>query len=98
MRRSEKTTAPVRVGDCAGQQPEFVRVPDVQRLGGIKRGLTYRKISDGTFKSILLREPGNKSGIRLIYWPSVREYLHRMMKEQSVGHATPALAPEGVAR
>lgn len=63
------------------QDPEFVRVPDLQRLCGLKRGLAYRLISNGTVKSVLLRERGNKQGVRLVYWPSVREYLFGVMAE-----------------
>jgi predicted DNA-binding transcriptional regulator AlpA len=92
MRRKILTTSPARPGDCSGQQPEFIRVPDVQRLSGIKRGLTYRKIADGTFKSVLLREPGNVQGVRLIYWPSVREYLLKLMAQQEAAPAKPAQA------
>lgn len=77
------TSAPVEPANVANREPEFVRVPQLTSLAGIKRGLTYRKIADGTFKSVLMREPGNKSGIRLVYWPSVKAYLHGLMKEQA---------------
>ncbi len=79
----EMTTAPVQAGGPANVDPEFVRVPQLYPRAGIKRGLAYRKIRDGTFKSVLLREPGNKSGCRLVFWPSVRQYLHRLMEEQA---------------
>jgi hypothetical protein len=78
------TGAPVQApGNIANRDPEFVRVPQLQALAGIKRGLAYRKIADGTFKSVLMREPGNKAGIRLVYWPSVKGYLHDLMRCQS---------------
>jgi hypothetical protein len=57
-------------------------VPQLFPRAGIKRGIAYRKINDGTFKSVLLREPGNRQGVRLVYWPSVKAYLHRLMAEQ----------------
>ena len=78
-----KTVEPVKPGTFSSDEPEFIRVPDVQRRAGIKRGICYRKIGDGTFKSVLLREPGNRLGVRLIYWPSVRAYLHQLMAEQT---------------
>jgi hypothetical protein len=70
-------------GDCAGVLPEFGRVPDVQRIFGIKRGILYRRIQDGTIKSITLREPGRKFGIRLIHLASVRTLLHRELEAQN---------------
>jgi hypothetical protein len=75
------TTSPVGA-DAFVLEPEFVRVPQLYPLAGIKRGLAYRKINDGTFKSVLMRESGNKQGIRLVYLPSVRAYLHELMAEQ----------------
>lgn len=94
MKRSKSTTAPVKAGDSANREPEFVRVPQLYPLAGIKRGLAYRKIADGTFKSVLMREPGNKSGCRLIFWPSVRTYLHGLMKEQGSVKANKAAENE----
>jgi len=83
-KHKQQTTASVKAGDLTTKEPEFVRVPQLYPLAGIKRGLAYRKIADGTFKSVLLREAGNKSGIRLVYWPSVKAFLHGLMKDQ--GH------------
>jgi hypothetical protein len=73
---------PVEPGTFADNDPEFVRVGDVQKRAGIKRGICYRRIADGTFKSVLLREPGNRQGCRLVYWPSVKAYLHGLMAQQ----------------
>jgi hypothetical protein len=78
----QQTSQPVQPGSSTEADPEFVRVPGVTQRSGIKRGLTYRKIKDGTFKSVLLREPGNKQGCRLVYWPSVKTYLLRLMAQQ----------------
>lgn len=79
---SKKTTQPIKPDTSECYDPEFVRVPQLYSRAGIKRGLTYRKINDGTFKSVVLREPGNKQGIRLVFWPSVKAYLHRLMLQQ----------------
>lgn len=81
------TTVPVQPGIFRDSEPEFCRVPDVQRRAGIKRGICYRRIADGTFKSVLVREPGNKQGCRLVYWPSVKAYLHRLMEKQMARQA-----------
>jgi hypothetical protein len=69
-------------GDCSNLPPEFGRWQDVRRLYGIKRGYLYTKIQDGTIESISLREPGKKFGCRLIYLPSVRAWLHSLLKAQ----------------
>jgi len=82
-RNHKKTVKPVEPASFSETDPEFVRVPDVQKRAGIKRGVCYRRISDGTFKSVLVREPGNKQGIRLVFWPSVKAYLYRLMEDQA---------------
>ncbi len=82
MAKKLKTTKPVKPGNFADNEPEFIRVPDVQRRAGIKRGLCYRRIADGTFRSVLMREPGNVHGVRLIYWPSVKAWLLNLMVKQ----------------
>jgi len=70
-------------GDCGGLLPEFGRVRDVERIFGIKRGILYRKIADGSIRSVSLREPGKKFGCRLIHMASVRDWLHREMESQN---------------
>lgn len=81
LKMKNATTTPVQ-GGVFNNDPEFVRVPQIYSHAGLKRGLVYRKINDGTFQSVLIREPGRKHGIRLVYWPSVKAYLHRLLSEQ----------------
>jgi hypothetical protein len=81
-RNQNLTTQPVQAGDCSHLSPEFGRVPDVQRLFGIKRGILYRWISEKRVKTFLIREPGNQQGIRIIYLQSVRAYLMSQMEIQ----------------
>ncbi len=69
--------------ECSGSLPEFGRWRDVERIFGVKRGVLYRKIADGTVTSISLREPGKKFGVRLIFLPSVRAWLLREMTNQN---------------
>jgi hypothetical protein len=92
MRKSkhlqQPTAQPIRPGDFLDGEPEFIRVPQLYARAGLRRGVAYRRIMDGTSRSVLLREPGNKQGIRLIFWPSVRAYLHRLMAEQQAGEET----------
>jgi len=69
------TTAPVQAGDAAGMEPEFVRVPDVQRVWGIKRGTCYGLINSGKIKSVSLRSRGETKGCRLVSVASVRAFI-----------------------
>lgn len=80
------TTKPVALGNCTDVMPEFGRWQDVQRLFGIKRGLLYWLVEEGTVKSVSLRRKGNQKGCRLFYLQSLSEYLHRLMDEQSVSN------------
>lgn len=77
------TADPIRVPDAVekffGSAPEFIRVPDVQRIFGIKRGLLYTLIGNGAVKSICLRQRGCKTGVRLVSYASLREYLHKRL-------------------
>jgi hypothetical protein len=75
------TIEPVAAGNTSQTLPEFGRVQDVQRLFGIKRGILYRWISEGKVKSVLIREPGNIQGVRLIHLASVRDYINSQMQQ-----------------
>lgn len=55
--------------------PEFLRIPDVERVFGIKRGILYRLISSGQIKSVNLRKKGAQTGLRLVSFESVRRHL-----------------------
>jgi hypothetical protein len=76
------TTAPVHPGDHSAPEPEFGRVLDLRRLFGLKRGFVYELIKAGLIESVPLRVSGGKTGVRLIYLPSVREYLFGELKKQ----------------
>ncbi len=83
MSKKSRITKPVSETACVGNEPEFIRLQQLFARAGIKRGLAYRRINDGTFRSVVLREPRNKQGIRLVHWPSVKSYLLRLMAEQA---------------
>jgi hypothetical protein len=74
------TTEPIKVGNVNQVLPEFGRVPDVQKLFGVKRGILYRWIGEGKIKSVCIREPGNIQGVRLIHLESVRNYINSQMQ------------------
>lgn len=69
------TTATIEPGESGSIAAEFVRVPDCERLFGLKRGLIYTLIKDGVIPSVCLRKPGAKTGVRLIHAQGVRDWL-----------------------
>jgi len=73
------TAAPIEPSTSGSIAPEFVRVPDCERLFGLKRGLLYALINDGAIKSVCLRKPGARTGVRLVSYQSVRDYLNRQL-------------------
>ena len=72
---AETTVAPVAPGRCAGIMPEFVRTADAVRLFGIGKSTIADWIAQGLIRSHLLRQPGNKSGARLISTASLRQFI-----------------------
>ena len=75
-----KTAAPIEPGNCASIYPEFGRWQDCQRLFGIRRSYLYKLIRLGRIKSCSLRDPGARTGVRLIHLESLRTYLHSHME------------------
>ena len=73
------TAAPIEPGANGSIIPEFIRVPDVERTFGIKRGHCYALIGAGAVKSVCLRKPGAKTGVRLVHFQSVRDYLAKQL-------------------
>ena len=78
------TAEPIRVPDAVEKlfgstTPEFIRVPDVEKMFGIKRGHCYALIGAGALKSVCLRKPGAKTGVRLVHFQSVRDYLAKQL-------------------
>lgn len=70
------TTAPIQDHGANGSvTSEFLRLPDVEKIFGIKRGHCYALIGAGAVKSVCLRRPGAKTGVRLIHTQSLREHL-----------------------
>ena len=76
------TTVAAQAGDTSKTPVEFCRINEAQRIWGLKRGLVYRKINDGTIRSITLREPGKKFGVRLLWVASIRSWLMSELEAQ----------------
>ncbi len=74
------TTAPIEPGASGFIDPEFIRIPDVERFSGVKRGHAYALIKEGKIKSVCLRKPGAKTGVRLVHLQSLRDYLAKHME------------------
>jgi hypothetical protein len=77
---ANKTSAPIEPGESGSILPEFGRVPDIERIYGLKRGLCYQLIAGGQIKSVCIRKPGAKTGVRLVHLASVREFLNSHME------------------
>lgn len=70
---------------------EWYRLPTPRggRLFGLSRTTLTELALVGSIKSVLLRKPGAKRGIRLIHGPSLQEYLLGQMEEQGKQHPSP---------
>lgn len=73
------TAAPIESGASDSIIPEFGRLRDVERGWGIKRGHAYALIKEGKIKSVCLRKPGAKTGVRLVHLQSLRNYLNSQL-------------------
>ena len=60
---------------CDPLQPEWARIPDAVKFGGVGRSKLYELIDDGEIRSVLLRQKGRMRGIRLINVQSLRDYI-----------------------
>jgi len=75
------TAAPIEPGESGSSGPEFGEVDLVYKIYGLRRTMTFQGIREGWFKSVLLRKPGNRSGKRLVYLPSVKAWLLSQMEK-----------------
>jgi hypothetical protein len=73
------TTQPVAA--TWGVDPEFVDLVGLKQRFAIGRSLAYLLIDRGDIQSKVLRRRGNLKGKRLIFVPSVREFLTRQSHE-----------------
>ena len=71
---------PVQITD-EPQSPVYVRVSKAVALFGIGRTTLYSLISSKKIKSVLLKSKGSKTGIRLVNFDSLKEYLDNQIEE-----------------
>ena len=57
-------------------EPEFLRVKDVEKMFGLKRGKLYPLIREGAVISKSLRTRGTIRGVRLVSVDSLRNYIN----------------------
>jgi len=57
-------------------QPEWLRVNDAVLMFGLSRPHLFRAIVQDRVRSVHIKNPGAKKGIRLIETQSLREYIH----------------------
>jgi hypothetical protein len=87
------------------QSSEWVRLPKpLGRLEGLSRTSLGELIDSNLVESVTLRQPGAQRGIKLIFLPSLRKYLHDLAtkqvrdKEAAVRKRKPALKNSHVAQ
>jgi hypothetical protein len=66
------------------QGPEWGRLPKPKgRLEGLSRTTCHELSEAGLIKSVMIRQPGAQRGIKLIYLPSLRQFLHDLADKQA---------------
>jgi hypothetical protein len=67
------------------QGQEWGRLPDPKggRLEGLSRTTCVELIDAGLIKAATIRQPGAQRGIRLIWLPGLRKYLHELADKQA---------------
>ena len=76
----KKRTRSSSVADSIPTGPEFFRIQQITANYGLSRSHIFNKLNDGTFDSILVKQPGAKRGIRLVKVDSIRRYLNSFEK------------------
>jgi len=61
-------------------RPEFVTIENAVKVFALGGTNLFNLIKEGRIKTVLLRRPGNSSGRRLIFVPSLREFLMKNLQ------------------
>jgi len=67
-------------GAIAPVKPEWLRIPNAIRVGGIGRSTLYKAIAEGSIKSVCVRKRNSARGIRLINADSLSAYIASFAK------------------
>jgi hypothetical protein len=57
------------------QEIEYGRFDDLEKRFGIRRSTAYELIAAGKIRSVAVKKKGTRSGVRLIDFGSVRDFL-----------------------
>jgi len=82
-RRKQLTAEPIASAKVATLEPEFCRPADCRSVFGLSRTFIYGLLKSGQIKSICLRRPGARTGIRLLHVASIRDYLTSQLEASS---------------
>jgi hypothetical protein len=66
--------------DADAEEIEYGRFDDLRRRFGIRRSKAYQMIQEGQIKSACVKKKGARSGVRLIDFESVRQFLRASME------------------
>lgn len=68
----------------AERETDWVRVPKPgQSLFGLTRSHLYQLAAAGSIRTLAIRTPGKKRGVRLLFLPSVQAYIAALDAEQN---------------
>ncbi len=65
------------------QEQEYATYREVKARFAMNRFMLYSLAREGKIKSVSLRRPGKRWGIRLFHVPSVREFLESLEQEKA---------------
>jgi excisionase family DNA binding protein len=72
------TKSKIEAASPAALKPEWIRPKEVTKYFGMGRSRVYDLISNGSIKSVSLRQRGQKHGTRLISYDSLAAYLNNL--------------------
>jgi len=87
QRGGEKPAQPRIVPATLGADPlpDWIRLPRPrERLGGLSRTTWNELLDCGIIEGVRLRKPAAKRGIRLLYRPSVENYLRGLLSQDTL--------------
>lgn len=69
----------------ATEKQKWIRIPREGRCSetGLTRAHYYQLIKSGVIKSACIKQPGKLTGVRLVWLPSVLEFIERHVEKTS---------------
>jgi hypothetical protein len=72
-----------RIAKPENIKPEWIRIPQAMHISGMCRSVIYQLINSGAIKSFCHKKPGALTGLRLISYDSLVNYLNRAYRTSS---------------